>query len=129
MDNSRIKFRAWHKEEKKMYEVSSIDFTNEEITVWVASGKFLWFDFEDIEVMQWTGAKDIAETLIYEGDVVESKRFFGIPAVDGKPMNKSIRVFCVEWEGNTNSYGLDFTPAGLVVIGNKYQNPDLLTDG
>lgn len=70
-----IKFRAWIKEEKKMVNVETIDFSeksiqylekNEIINAYLLRTTFL----EDIELMQCTGQKDDYSNEIFEDDFI-----------------------------------------------------------
>lgn len=73
--NREIKFRAWIKEENKMINVETIDFTdksmqylkkNEIIDAYLLRTTFL----EDIELMQYTEQKDVYGNEIFEDDIV-----------------------------------------------------------
>ena len=59
MDDSRFKFRAWHNKRKRMIVISCPQ-------AWLDDGH---------KVMQSTGQKDKAGTLIFEGSIVKANYF------------------------------------------------------
>ena len=123
------KFRAWDKETKTMIDVSLINFEEHSILggYW-EFGQTESIKFDEIELMQSTGLKDKNGKEIFEGDIVDYK---GREAV-------------IKWHGSYASFiyrfvdGLqervsEWEPLFLAcyhfeVIGNIYENPELLED-
>lgn len=121
-----IKFRAWHKEKKIMGEVLGIDilhkeifFSNEDVNCYEHT------DFKDIELIQYTGLKDMREKEIYEGDIVKLRANHGIGVIK----------YSDEWGAFVVEYikprplavlGMNYYKEDIEVIGNIYENSELL---
>lgn len=117
-----IKFRAWHKEEKIMGEVLGIDilhkeifFSNEDVDCYEHT------DFKDIELMQYTGLKDMREKEIYEGDIlfeILGEEYFKVIFENGS------------YRAENEEYSLDLSEYAHLceIVGNIYQNPKLLEE-
>ena len=121
-----IKFRAWHKEEKIIGEVLGIDilhkeifFSNEDVDCYEHS------DFKDIELMQYTGLYDKNEKEIYEGDIVKLRANHGIGVVK---YYDEWGAFVVEYIKSKplTVLGMSYYKEDIEVIGNIYENPELL---
>jgi len=140
-----IKFRAWDKEKKKMFNVLGMK--------WDPDGKFIcgndewngpevWCPPESISkiIMQYTGLKDKNGKEIYEGDVV--KVHSGHDAIGA---DFGISKYRVQWrEGGAcldmmhedyleseRQIGMTFDNGGvksIEIIGNIHQNPELLNN-
>jgi uncharacterized phage protein (TIGR01671 family) len=117
-----IKFRAWNKTEKKMYQMEVFSINNPEV-----------------EFLQFTGLKDKNGKEIYEGDICT--------IADGMMYSKSVGTmvagkYLVYWNddrwGLKDSNGDDYDTGDYYrgddinnwneseIIGNIYENPDLL---
>lgn len=124
-----IKFRGWCNERKKIV-LSSDDN-------WIGNYDDLYFcDLQNIlndpniNLMQYTGLKDKNGNEIYEGDIVEAidEELFNIEFSDGK-------YWCVGYKQGEpiidifEPYFLDresIESQQIVIIGNIYNNPELL---
>ena len=127
-----IKFRAWHLHENKMYDVYNLDLLFGRC--WSKERRECLLGC-DIELMQYTGLKDKNGKEIYEGDII-------MIAEDYKPYH------VVEWHKKFGCYILKSTiekgycymfsdiektfkrhggTSTLKVVGNVYENPELLT--
>lgn len=136
--NREIKFRAWNKKENKIYsQVFQLTLSNDGKIGVAAINELgnITISSEDFELMQFTGIKDENEKEIYEGDIVKNTKYrpeeikvvffynwmFG--SEDPKYMNLGTLT-------SKNSYSceelLPFIPDGCEVIGNIYENPELI---
>jgi len=121
-----IKFRAWCKAKKKLYEVYSI--SKYEIVVYDTLNEKEYL-CEDCVLLQYTGLKDKNGVEIYEGDVIHA---FSVE----KPLEVVYRngafgyfgVFHNSFESFAGNYNFDFSKLDIEVIGNFYENKELLDD-
>ena len=136
-----IKFRAWDKEIKKMYEVIKIDFYNEKVGYLFADpitqGEAIgYFKFSDIDLMQYTGLKDKHGKEIYEGDIVKITGDYkpGTYTVIWDDYRvawwlKNIKQRELEYEDDYYQLlGDGWQPEYRLVIGNVFEDGDLLND-
>lgn len=127
--NREIKFRIWDIENKEMLEVQELDF---EPTFY--GGRIAirpdqyndYFNTEDMILMQYTGLHDKNGKEIYEGDIVGIDYLSYIVTGVVTYSTKDAMYILT----NTNSIADENEPLGdyknLEVIGNTYDNPELL---
>ena len=119
----RFKFRAYDKKTKKTYDVKEIIFDKSVKGI----SYLIVFDedseenykVEDFILMQFTGETDKIGQDIYEGDIY----------VYNSDVNG--RKYVVNWENNDiayegNFHGYEFSETDIIVIGNIYENEDIL---
>lgn len=121
-----IKFRAWFKSEKKMYGVSELQLAFGSAVccnLGTHERPYFYVDSEDIELMQYVGQADKNGVEIYEGDIV--KRTYN----NGEYVEIAIVEYddlSFEFRFQGFDYDLDIHCGRLEVIGNIYENPELL---
>lgn len=149
--NRPIKFRAWDKEGKRMGDVSGLQFPRPwggDVFEPYAEVLFGTVEVElhrdDVELMQFTGLTDKNGKDVYEGDVVrivpdEKKAFTNEPhhpsfmygdvaKVEWDDVNAKFSLFDVHGEDTEIGYYAGWSGWNwLEVIGNIYENPELLS--
>jgi uncharacterized phage protein (TIGR01671 family) len=120
-----IKFRAWEKNLKEIIPVHSIDFDNK-----IINSLSAWRFFHEIELMQYTGLKDRNGKEIYEGDILECHHktkgnvFFHDDSFRLSSDQCELNLEDIHSYDDLNQYLIEDND--LVVIGNIYENPELL---
>ena len=126
--NGEIKFRIWDVENKEMLKVQELDF---EPTFY--GGKIAirpdqyndYFDTEDMILMQYTGLHDKNGKEIYEGDIVRIIVNNNIEKICRVEFKNGI--FGVMFSKNKELTAFPhFCNTTFEVIGNEYDNPELL---
>lgn len=125
--NREIKFRAWKKvgTQEMFNDIQAIDFKKgfifigykvSELTIRTDKEKL-----ENVELMQYTGSKDMNGVEIYEGDILQSEYYLRYQVV--------FKGDCWRCEPLKNSsFKNRFIGRDLKVIGNIYENPELLKE-
>lgn len=131
--NRVIKFRAWDKKASKMRVVWDIGWKGwdhpDEVLNYVKVEDNGTNDLleNEVELMQFTGLHDKNGKEIYEGDYVGGIWDGYIAYCDKQ---KSLQLFfsfgCAGCEGDVHWYDLIEDDGKLEVIGNIYENPELL---
>mgnify|MGYP001388081510 CR=1 FL=1 len=112
-----IKFRAWNK--VRAFMIYDVDINS--------YGQVIKYDYGqyagsyDFPIMQYTGLKDINGKDIYEGDIVKCFRTEGIEFV-------TTRLGAHGIETQIGFYPFVDIHGRVEVIGNIYENPELLED-
>lgn len=124
------KFRAWLRLDKQMLPVGEIDFDYEFAYLEEENGYRCERDFDEIELMQFTGIKDKNGKEIYEGDIVKYKLEEKI-FTDITSLNKFFACFGLEDDTGDWFCSFDWLlenvgKDGFEVIGNIYENKELL---
>ena len=125
-----IKFRIWVKDRKAIFEVISIDYVTKKVTYLLERvGHLLSIrdaKFNDVELMQYTGIKDKDNKKIYEGDILfESfgEKYYKVVFENGG--------FRAEFKGDFDEHSfdlIDVVAQGCEIVGNIYENPELMEE-
>ena len=121
-----FKMKAWLKKEKKMVAIIGIDFNYEYIRYTedgnLFNENYKTAAFKDIELLQFSGAKDKAGQELYEADVIKFNDgiddIYGLISYDDE--DGSYRV---SYENITEH--LSDLEGDFEIVGNIFENPDL----
>ncbi|UUR88573.1 YopX family protein [Clostridium perfringens] len=134
-----IKFRGWDLVNKVMLPVESINFREGYVSLNEGDNS-LTDTLEMIELMQYTGFDDTKNKEIYEGDILHviKVNMCGVDKCNVAEYNTDVKwedgVFVIKGDADTSYYDTwisaydnpDSPQIEIEVIGNIYENPDLL---
>jgi len=121
-----FKMKAWLKKENKMVSIIGIDLNYQYIR-YSDDGNLFKDDykiaeFKDIELLQFTGAKDKAGQEVYEADVIKFNDgiddIYGLISYDDEDA-----VYCVSYENVTEH--LSNMAGDFEIVGNIFENQNL----
>lgn len=126
-----IKFRAW--DGKKMWPVEGLSFAHvagiaalQRVQIWLEDkSEMYWLNAKHANLMQYTALKDKNGTEIYEGDIVEHRNYIKglLGTYEVKQEAWSFTLVDPSKPEVTSHY---ISPDQLEVVGNKYDNPELV---
>ena len=133
------KFRAWVKIGKRVVfsdDILTIDYENKEIVtqqVYFENGlpddrDIYCYDFDEIELMQSTGLKDKNGQEIFEGDILDYNGRKALVRWHGSYASFIYRFVDELQKRNAERKPLYLAYMKCEIIGNIYENPDLLED-
>ena len=129
-----IKFRAWDDFDKRMGLVTDICFENDVCVNFSPDVEYEKFEWQDIVLMQYTGLKDKNGKEIYEEDILLmpfKKQLVRSSKPGKKNFNVAIEFFpengwLFQWPKNMGEYQYACGYKNSEVIGNIYENPEIL---
>lgn len=113
-----IKFRGWDVGFKEMESWESL--LTSDVLPEVLQGVF-----PNLKLMQYTGLKDKNGVEIYEGDIIEQQHYF--KNYDGT-LDEFFKQKKVVGDIRKAIFGLYDVLENITVIGNRYENPELLEE-
>lgn len=129
-----IKFRAWDKVNGCWASINSIVLCDDGSIAYLLPEEDDMPPYleDEVELMQYTGLKDVNGKPIYEGDIVnvtwsrddtEGENY----AIAYDPNNDGYSAFdFVDWYEDMNGLSCAYIDGQITVIGNGFENPELL---
>jgi uncharacterized phage protein (TIGR01671 family) len=117
----KLRLRAWVRFLQEMHIVKELRCCGSVIT----DGYDYAIESDAVDVIQYIGLKDINGVSIFQGDVVKAHGYVGNLTVEYKTTDGccALASFCLcDTSGDIAFFDFD----RVEVIGNKYQNPELL---
>ena len=126
-----IKFRAWDKKDKIMYKENAlslvIHFNGELNSFDGETGEIVGTEYtRKMELMQYTGLKDKNGIKIYEGDIVNCIEYECCGYIGWNDSEAGFYLNVLMEDGRYEEEQLYDYVDELEVIGNIYENPELL---
>lgn len=118
----KTKYRAWHKEQKRMLEVDSLCFSLNKIMCKYPEYKdFIWEDANKFIVLQYVGFNDINNKEIYAGDIDE----YGYVVTYLANLNEGLGMNAGWYlqRDNFESWSELVCDEDIEIIGNVFENP------
>jgi len=112
-----IKFRAWDKDNQKMWGDDLVRLNYQD-----------WISSKDFILMQYTNLKDKNGKEIYSGDFVNAQDGAWLVEVENLE-DGSVLVNHETGEASIDHVEGEYSLTETEVVGNKYENPELLKDG
>ena len=123
-----IKFRAWNKKTKCMFQVTEMNFRSNGVVYSVSpnQGENWFLVGDDVELTQYTGLKDVNGKEIYEGDIVKYRdnNLFIIEYVTEKTMFRAVYII----KKDRDIFDDRLIGNRCEVIGNIFENKELLLE-
>lgn len=118
------RYRAWDKRNNKMRVVEAINFNRGEFES-IGYGITSLRGADEIELMQSTGLKDKNGKEIFEGDILTSQNY---PVKGVVESRTDLGLWVYYLKGYNYFEYLGNVAGSKEIIGNIYENPDLLED-
>jgi hypothetical protein len=124
-----FKFRAWEKNLGEIIPIHSINFETKMVNIESA-----WRLFDEVELMQYTGLRDMNGKDVYEGDIVKasSQGSWGTFEVKWRQEASPQWILYPAWQSEKfwSLHGTKLPNGDYVdmieIIGNIYENPELI---
>jgi len=110
MTKREIKFKAWNRIVKKMSKPFYLHDLPDNV------------QWQNLDILQFTGLKDINGTEIYEDDIL---KHHGIVAWND--VENQWSVIDLNWNDKREWHDIDYLTSPFKIIGNTHENPELLT--